>query len=214
MVKDLYEEKILILDFGSQYTQLIARRVREAQVYCEIHPFNLGPQKIKEFSPKGIILSGGPASVYDKDAPLACRSVLDQDVPVLGICYGMQFITHILGGQVARADDREYGGAVIDVKDDSDLFHGLDRLKGETVWMSHGDRIDRMPDGFMALAGSKNSPVAAMADASRKIFGVQFHPEVAHTPNGVKILKNFLFRVCGCEPLWTMASFVKKTIRI
>jgi len=212
MTKDLYEEKILILDFGSQYTQLIARRVREAQVYCEIHPFNFSPQKIKEFSPAGIILSGGPASIYDKDAPMAEEGVLDLNVPILGICYGMQYLTHILEGVVSKADDREYGGAEIDIEDDRDLFHGFNKLRGEMVWMSHGDRIDQIPKGFTVLAGSKNSPVAAMADASRRIFGVQFHPEVAHTPNGFKILKNFLFSICGCGPLWTMASFVKKTI--
>jgi len=212
MTKDLYEQKILILDFGSQYTQLIARRVRETQVYCEIHPFNLSRQKIKKFSPKGIILSGGPASIHDKDAPLADRRILDFGVPILGICYGMQYLTHVLGGIVAEAEDREYGGAIIRIEDDRDLFHGFNKHKGEMVWMSHGDRIDQMPEGFTTLAGSKNSPVAAMGNASRDIFGVQFHPEVAHTPNGMRILKNYLFRVCGCQPFWTMASFVRKTI--
>jgi GMP synthase (glutamine-hydrolysing) len=208
----IYEQKILILDFGSQYTQLIARRVREAQVYCEIHPFNLGLQKIKEFSPQGIILSGGPANVYDRDAPLADRCILDLGLPVLGICYGMQYITHVLGGVVAGADNREYGSATITIKDYGDLFSGLGESEEEIVWMSHGDRIDTMPEGFTVLASSKNSPVAAMTDGSRRFFGVQFHPEVAHTPRGVKILKNFLFSVCGCQPSWTMASFAKQTI--
>lgn len=212
MTDSIYEQKILILDFGSQYTQLIARRVREAQVYCEIHPFNFSLQKIKEFSPQGIILSGGPATVYDGDAPLADRRILDLGLPVLGICYGMQYLTHVLGGLVARADNREYGSATITIRDYGDLFSGLGESEEEIVWMSHGDRIDTMPEGFTVLASSKNSPVAAMKDSSRRFFGVQFHPEVAHTPRGVKILKNFLFRVCGCQPSWTMASFAKQTI--
>ena len=213
MPDDLYGEKILILDFGSQYTQLIARRIREAQVYCEIHPFNMGLKGIRAFAPRGIILSGGPASIYDKDAPVADREVLHLGVPVLGICYGMQYIAHVLGGEVEKADQREYGSALIKVVDSSDLFSGFDRSKEEMAWMSHADRIRRMPEGFSALAGSKNSPVAAMADASRRIFGVQFHPEVAHTPRGTRILKNFLFKVCGCKPLWTMSSFVERTIK-
>ncbi|MBW1978790.1 MAG: glutamine-hydrolyzing GMP synthase, partial [Deltaproteobacteria bacterium] len=213
MPDDLYAEKILILDFGSQYTQLIARRIREAQVYCEIHPFNMGLKGIRAFAPRGIILSGGPASIYDKDAPVADREVLHLGVPVLGICYGMQYIAHVLGGEVEKADQREYGSALIKVVDSSDLFSGFDRSKEEMAWMSHADRIRRMPEGFSALASSKNSPVAAMADASRRIFGVQFHPEVAHTPRGTRILKNFLFKVCGCKPLWTMSSFVERTIK-
>ena len=213
MAKDLYEQKILILDFGSQYTQLIARRVREAQVYCEIHPFNLSIQKIIDFSPKGIILSGGPSSIYDKNSPMADRGILNLKVPVLGICYGMQYLTYTLGGIVSNADDREYGNASITIQDDRDLFHGFKKREKEMVWMSHGDRIDRMPEGFSVLARSDNSPVAAMADAPRKLFGVQFHPEVVHTPKGTRILKNFLFRICGCEPLWTMSSFVERNIR-
>jgi GMP synthase (glutamine-hydrolysing) len=213
MSKSLYKQKILILDFGSQYTQLIARRVRETKVYCEIHPFNMGLQKIKAFSPKGVILSGGPASIYDKDAPMAEIEVLELGVPVLGICYGMQFLTHLLGGSVARATDREYGNATIIIEDDKDLFHGLGKGTAQTVWMSHGDRIDRVPEGFEILAGSKNSPVSAMVDPERKYFGVQFHPEVAHTPEGSRILRNFLFRVCKCEPSWTMTSFVRRTIQ-
>lgn len=212
MTQSLYEQKVLILDFGSQYTQLIARRVREAKVYCEIHPFNLSLQKIREFSPRGIILSGGPASIYDAGAPIADQAILQLNVPVLGICYGMQYLTHILGGVVAKADDREYGRATIAIKDDLDLFHGFDKREDEMVWMSHGDRIDQMPEGFVGLAESKNSPVAAMTDGSRRLFGVQFHPEVAHTPNGMKMLENFIFRICRCEPLWTMASFVQTTI--
>ncbi len=213
MATDLYEQKVLILDFGSQYTQLIARRVREAQVYCEIHPFNWPIEEIRAFSPKGLILSGGPASIYDEGAPMLGKEILDLDVPVLGICYGMQCLTHMLGGKVAKAEDREYGNAMIRVEDDRDLFHGFNKNKEETVWMSHGDRIDEMPEGFSTLAGSKNSPVAAMTDRSRRLFGVQFHPEVAHTPRGTKVLKNFLLRICGCEPTWTMSSFVEKNVQ-
>jgi len=212
MTEGIYRHKILILDFGSQYTQLIARRVREAQVYCEIHPFNLTIQKVREFSPKGIILSGGPSNVYDEGAPLADKAILDLGIPVLGVCYGMQYISHILGGIVERAEDREYGSAMIDILDNTDLFHGFGILEEELVWMSHGDRIDKVPEGFIILANSKNSPVAAMTDSSRRVFGVQFHPEVAHTPNGRKIFKNFLFRVCGCKPSWTMASFAQQTV--
>lgn len=213
MSSNLYRQKILILDFGSQYTQLIARRVRETKVYCEIHPFNMELEAIRTFSPRGIILSGGPASIYDEGAPMAERGVLELGVPVLGICYGMQFLTHLLGGSVARARDREYGSATIIIEDDKGLFHGLGKGSGQTVWMSHGDRIDRAPEGFKILAGSKNSPVAAMADPEHNYFGVQFHPEVAHTPEGPKILRNFLFRICECEPSWTMTSFVRRTIR-
>lgn len=213
MENDIYQQKILILDFGSQYTQLIARRVREAQVYCEIHPFNLSLEKIKDFDPRGIILSGGPSSIYDKDAPMADRSVVDMQVPILGICYGMQYITHHLGGVVARAEDREYGSATITIRDDRNLFHGLGVDNEEMVWMSHGDRIDQIPEGFTILADTKNSPVAAMVHASKNIYGVQFHPEVAHTPHGIRILKNFLFRICSCEPLWTMSSFAERTIK-
>jgi len=213
MAKDIYSQKILILDFGSQYTQLIARRVREAQVYCEIHPYNLRPDLVEAFDPQGIILSGGPASIYDKGAPAADFAILGFGVPILGICYGMQYMAHALGGEVEKARDREYGNAFIAIKDARSLFRGFSRGREEIVWMSHGDRIEKMPEGFKLLASSKNSPVSAMGDASRKLYGVQFHPEVAHTPKGTRILKNFLFRVCGCEPLWTMSSFVERTIQ-
>ena len=213
MSGSLYKQKVLILDFGSQYTQLIARRVREAHVYCEIHPFNLSIEKIKTFSPKGIILSGGPASIYDGDAPMADKGILDLDVPVLGICYGMQFLTYLLGGTVANTVDREYGSATISIKDDASLFYGFEKGSRQTVWMSHGDRIEKMPKGFTALAESRNSPVAAMADASGRYFGVQFHPEVVHTPEGHKIFKNLLFKIFRCKPTWTMGSFVRRTIK-
>jgi GMP synthase (glutamine-hydrolysing) len=213
MTASLYKQKVLILDFGSQYTQLIARRVREAKIYCEIHPFTIALEEIKAFSPKGIILSGGPASIYDKGAPFCDGEIFTLGVPILGICYGMQFLTHLRGGVVAKAADREYGNVTITIKDDGDLFRGLGKGRMHTVWMSHGDRIDRMPEGFDVLGSSKSSPIAAIADISRRYFGVQFHPEVAHTPQGPKILRNFLFRVCGCKPSWTMTSFVRRTVR-
>jgi GMP synthase (glutamine-hydrolysing) len=154
MSNGIYENKILILDFGSQYTQLIARRVRESQVYCEIHPFNLAIERIKEFAPKGIILSGGPADVFAADAPLSDKEVINLGIPVLGICYGMQYMTQILGGIVGRAEDREYGNAMIKILDDKDLFYSFDTNKDEKVWMSHGNRIDKVPDGFRPIASS------------------------------------------------------------
>jgi GMP synthase (glutamine-hydrolysing) len=208
----LYEQKILILDFGSQYTQLIARRIREAKVYCEIYPFNLSLKEIRAFAPKGIVLSGGPASIYNQDAPMTGPEILELNVPVLGICYGMQVLVRLLGGTVLKADDREYGHAMMKVEDDFDLFSGLEKGGALRVWMSHGDRIEKLPAGFRTIASSQNSPVAAMADISKKYFGVQFHPEVAHTEKGFTILKNFIFRICGCEPTWNMTSFVQKTI--
>lgn len=212
MIQDQVTDKILILDFGSQYTQLIARRVREAHVYSEIHPFNMRPDDIRAFTPKGLILSGGPSSIYDKGAPMADKLILEMGLPVLGICYGMQFIAQALGGFVTRAADREYGSAEITVKDPSGLFMGFDTEEPHRVWMSHGDRIEKVPEGFSVTAVSRNSPVAAMADKARKIYGLQFHPEVAHTPEGNTMLRNFLFTVCGCSATWTMSSFVKRTI--
>ncbi len=218
-MSDIHRQKVLVLDFGSQYTQLIARRVREAKVYCEIFPYNAGMEKIKEFAPKGIILSGGPSSVYDAGAPLIGKDHIELGVPVLGICYGMQLMTHLLGGAVARAAKREYGRAELALDDESDLLKyvggtGDSSANTTVVWMSHGDRIERMPEGFLAIAHTENSPTAAMADHKRKFYGVQFHPEVAHTPEGVQILKNFLYEVCGCEPSWTMASFIDYSVDI
>lgn len=211
MPADIHSEKVLILDFGSQYTQLIARRVRECHVYCEIHPFSMSLEEIRAFSPKGLILSGGPASVYAPGAPLTPQEVLGLGVPVLGICYGMQLITHLLGGKVEASPKREYGRVEIELLDSSDLFCGLGSR--QTVWMSHGDRIEARPRGFKVLARSRNSPVAAFCDESRRVFGVQFHPEVVHTVKGKAILKNFLFRVCRCRPTWTMRSFIEATTK-
>jgi GMP synthase (glutamine-hydrolysing) len=207
MTTDLHSEKILILDFGSQVTQLIARRVREQRVYCEIHPFNMPLEKIREFSPRGIILSGGPSSVYDRDAPHSDPGVFSLGIPVLGICYGMQLMTWQLGGRVERSEKREYGRASMALDDVSDLFAGFaDRTE---VWMSHGDRIEEMPAGFGTIAHTEHCPTAAMKDLKRRFYGVQFHPEVVHTPRGEEMLGNFLFTVCGCRPSWTMAGFIE-----
>lgn len=211
MPENIHSQKILILDFGSQYTQLIARRVREQKVYCEIHPYNIGLEKIKGFGGKGIILSGGPSSVYDKDAPVIDKGLFALGLPVLGVCYGMQLMAHLLGGVVAKAHRREYGRADVTLDDNSDLFKGLSG--SEVVWMSHGDRIEKFPDGFSPIAHTDNSPVAAMKDAKRRFYGVQFHPEVVHTPKGKKILGNFLFEICQCKPAWTMGSFIDSQVK-
>ncbi len=218
-MSDIHGERILVLDFGSQYTQLIARRVREAKVYCEIFPYNAGLEKVKAFKPKGLILSGGPSSVYDAGAPLVDKAHLELGVPVLGICYGMQLLTHVLGGVVAKSQKREYGRAELVINGNVKLFDGIstgprtpDPGAGITVWMSHGDRIEKMPAGFTAVAHTDNSPTAAMADEKKKFYGVQFHPEVAHTPQGTQILRNFVYDICGCGPSWTMASFVEYSV--
>jgi len=210
------EGKILILDFGSQYTMLIARRVRELKVYSEIHPYNVPLSFIREFRPSGIILSGGPASVYDEDAPTVSAEVLALGIPVLGICYGMQILAALLGGKVAKSADREYGIANIRGEWGDPLFLGIEEFRHNMtiqVWMSHGDRIVELPKGFASIARSTNSPVAAMSNEEKTLYGVQFHPEVAHTPKGKEILSNFLFRVCGLSPWWTMHSFVETSLR-
>lgn len=211
MFDRLYKEKVLILDFGSQYTQLIARRIRECKVFCEIRPYDEPFDRIKAFDPKGIVLSGSPSSVYDRDAPVISRDILHLGVPVLGICYGMQLISFLLGGRVEESPYREYGKAEIQIIDGTDLFQGIDTLP-QQVWMSHGDRVEALAEEFSILAKSENSPVAAFRDRSRKIYGVQFHPEVVHTPIGKKILENFLFTICDCHPLWTMRAFIDITI--
>ena len=207
----MHEENILVLDFGSQYTQLIARRVRENNVYSEILPYNAKLGRIKEFSPKGIILSGGPASIYAKKAPFPDKRIFELGVPILGICYGMQLMAHIFGGMVTRSRKREYGRAVLVIDDKKDIFRHVP-ARG-VVWMSHGDRIVRHPSGFKSVAHTDNSSVAAMADKKRKFFAFQFHPEVVHTEHGSKILKNFIFNVCKCRPEWTMGSFIDTTTR-
>ena len=205
-VNDL--EKILILDFGSQYTQLIARRVREQNVYCEVRPYSQPPDAGEADELAGLILSGGPASVYAEGAPRIPREVLDLGLPVLGICYGMQLITELLGGEVVAAGEREFGHAELRPNGrDSALLAGFSSDQPAAVWMSHGDRVLRLPDGFSAIATSDNSPYAAMASDDDRTFGVQFHPEVVHSPRGAEILRNFVAGVCRCRSNWTMGNF-------
>ncbi len=203
-------EAIIVLDFGSQYNMLIARRVRECQVYCELLPHDTPWEKIAPLNPKGFILSGGPASVYEPDAPLAPAYVYESHLPVLGICYGMQVITKQLGGQVTPGTKREYGHAILHLSEaESPLF--ADLPESTPVWMSHGDKIEEMPPGFTALAYTENSPFAVIGNGNG-IFGIQFHPEVAHTPEGKTILRNFVYRVCGCRGNWTMGNFVNESM--
>ena len=205
-------QRILIVDLGAQYTQLIARRVREAHVYCEIHPPTHDLAWIEAFAPTGIILSGGPSSVYDRDAPTADKGLLDLGVPVLGICYGMQLLAQLAGGDVRPSGEREYGRAEIEVLIGEGLFEGFAAGSRTPVWMSHGDRVDAPPAGWEVLARSGNTPVAAFRHGSRPLYGVQFHPEVAHTRRGAEILQNFLFRVCHAKPDWTPGHFVERAV--
>ena len=205
-------DSILILDFGGQYTQLIARRVREQKVYSEIHPFNLSVARIRELAPKGIILSGGPSSAYDAEAPRVDPELYALGIPLFGICYGVQLTSLLLGGRVVSAERREYGRANLRITQAGDLFHGFKVDEEIPVWMSHGDRVEALPSGFSVIAESANCPAAAVAAPERRFWGVQFHPEVAHTPRGGEILANFLFRICRCQPSWTMASFVDEAV--
>ena len=202
-------DRVLILDFGSQVTQLIARRVRESGVYCEIHPFNLMTgEKIAAFAPKAIILSGGPASVTENASPRAPDAVFELGVPVLGICYGEQTMCAQLGGKVAPSDHREFGRAFLDITEDCELFAGLwEKGAREQVWMSHGDRVEALPEGFRVVGTSEGAPFAAIADDKRRFYGVQFHPEVVHTPQGAALLRNFTHRVALCGGDWSMAAF-------
>ena len=201
------DSKILILDFGAQYSQLIARRVREGHVYCELHPSDMSLEAIEAFAPSGIILSGGPSSVLDADSPDLNPAVLELGLPILGICYGLQLLVHKLGGTIEAADDREYGRATLKIERDDPLFAGLPRDGEQTVWMSHGDRVLGLPDGMTVIASSGGSPYAAVRSDRAPFWGVQFHPEVVHTEGGTQILENFVHRICGCTPSWTMASF-------
>jgi len=203
---------ILVLDFGSQYTQLIARRVRESKVYCEIHPFNIALEKIRQLQPEGIILSGGPASVYQENAPKVSEDFFKMPVPFLGICYGMGVVNLAFGGEAGRAERREYGPADLVIDDNADLFYGFSRNEATRVWMSHGDKMTASPKGWSVLAHSDNSPIAAFANPTRRYFGVQFHPEVMHTARGRQILNNFVFRVCGCRSDWTMEHFIESSV--
>lgn len=207
-------ERILILDFGSQVTQLIARRVRESGVYCEILPFTAAEETIKEFNPKGIILSGGPASVHETASPQADPCVFKMNIPVLGICYGQQLMCNMLGGSVTPSLHREFGRSFVNISASSSLFDGVWQA-GDThqVWMSHGDRVDSIPTGFKTIATTDSAPFAAIADEQRHFYGVQFHPEVAHTPDGAKLLRNFTHNICGCKGDWNMHSFAEEAIK-
>lgn len=202
---------ILIIDFGAQYVQLIARRVREAHVYCEIHPPSRDLEWIRRWNPRGIILSGGPSSVYGDNVPTADPGLLDLGVPVLGLCYGMQLMAHLAGGRVHRADRREYGRADLRVEGGR-LFQTFSIGEETPVWMSHGDSVEEAPPGFRVVASSDNTPIAAIEHETRALFGVQFHPEVAHTPRGSEMLGTFLFDICGCTPDWTAEHFVASEI--
>lgn len=206
-------DTILVLDFGSQYTQLIARRIRELKVYCEIHPFSLPLEQVRAKTPKALILSGGPASCYAADAPTVDPKLFDLGLPILGICYGMQLATKLLGGRVVPADTREYGRATVRIGEHpAALFKGFAAGEEPAVWMSHGDHIETLPKGFRSVAQSPGSPFAAVEDPERRFFGVQFHPEVAHTPRGMDMLANFVHAIAGCAPTWTMANFSAQAV--
>jgi GMP synthase (glutamine-hydrolysing) len=203
--------RILIVDYGSQFTQLIARRIREERVYCEIHPPTRSLEWIREWGPRGIVLSGGPSSVYDGDGPTAEPGLLRMGVPVLGVCYGMQLITHLEGGVVERGR-REYGRAHVTVEEPGGLFDGFAAGERTQVWMSHGDHVVEPPPGYRRLASTEGLPWAAFAAPDRPVYGVQFHPEVAHTVRGADMIGNFVFRVCGCEPTWTAGSYIETEV--
>ncbi|HSH45921.1 MAG TPA: glutamine-hydrolyzing GMP synthase [Longimicrobiales bacterium] len=201
------DNRILILDYGSQFTQLIARRIREERVYCEIHPPTLTVDEIRDWNPRGVILSGGPASVYDEEIPDLDPALLDLGVPVFGICYGMQLLAKLEGAPV-EGGKREYGRADMEILEEDELFAGFGTGEQVTAWMSHGDHVTSPPAGYDVLATTPSLPVAAFRNAERRTYGVQFHPEVAHTPRGDEIIANFVFRICGCEPTWTAGSFI------
>jgi GMP synthase (glutamine-hydrolysing) len=209
--RDAHADRILILDFGAQYTQLIARRIREAGVYCEIHPFSMSEDAMRAFAPAGIVLSGGPSSVLDEGAPQLQPAVLALGKPILGICYGLQLLAKHLGGLVEKAEHREYGRALLKIERDDPLFAGPD-ARERTVWMSHGDRVLRLPPEFEVIGTSDGSPFAAVRWAARKIYGVQFHPEVSHTERGGELLARFAHEVCGCASSWTPAAFTDETV--
>lgn len=208
---DRPNEIVIVLDFGGQYNQLIARRVRDLGVYSELLPYNTSVEKIKELNPKGIIFSGGPASVYEEKSPMADEKIYDLGIPVLGICYGMQLMTHHLQGRVERANKREYGKAIINVTNESPFFGELD--KNQNVWMSHGDLVVETPVGFRIDASSEHCPIAAMSHPEKNLYAVQFHPEVRHSEYGNEMIKNFLFNVCKCEGNWSMEDFIEQQIQ-
>ncbi len=205
------KELVLVIDFGGQYNQLVARRVRECNVYCEIYSYKVALEKIKEKKPMGIILTGGPNSCYEEGAPTADEALFKQGIPVLGLCYGDQLMAHVLGGKVERAENREYGKTDICLDTDSKLFEGIETEN--TCWMSHFDYISRMPEGFRSVAHTVNCPVAAMENVEAGLYGLQFHPEVLHTPDGTKMLFNFVRNICGCKGDWRMDSFVEEQVK-
>ena len=212
-MSDIHSEKILILDFGSQYTQLIARRVREAHVYCELHPFDLEIEAIRAFAPKGIILSGGPKSVYEEGAPAIAEELFELGVPVLGICYGMQLMSRHFGGRVVPAGKREFGHAELLAQGQpGPLFEGFFMEGKSPVWMSHGDHVEAVPKGFEVVARTGNAPVCAIQDTARRLYGVQFHPEVNHTPHGQQLLDTFVRTICGCAGQWTPGHIIEDAI--
>lgn len=207
-------DTIVVLDFGGQYTHLISRRVRELRVYSEILPFNVDLRELEARRVKGIILSGGPRSVYEEGGPKVGPEFFEwcekRGVPVLGICYGHQLIAHVLGGEVERGEKREYGRTILYVEEEDELFKGLNVV--ETVWMSHGDSVAKLPEGFKVLGRTEKTPIAAYANPEKRVFGVQFHPEVSHTSKGLKILENFVFGICGCKPTWTVENWVEEIV--
>ena len=210
MTTNIHAQRILILDFGSQYTQLVARRIREIGVYCELWSWDVEESDIRDFNPDGIILSGGPESVTEANSPRAPQYVFDSGVPVFGVCYGMQTMAEQLGGKVATSTEREFGYAAVQVTGESALFKDLEAT--QDVWMSHGDKVVEIPSDFVKIAETETCPYAAMANEEKKYYGVQFHPEVTHTKNGLKMLENFVLNVCGCEGLWTSASIIEDAI--
>ena len=207
----LNRQIIVILDFGSQYSELIARRIRETQVYSEVLSYRTTAEQLQQLNPKGIILSGGPSSVYDAGAPLSDPEIWKLGIPVLGVCYGMQLMVQQLGGNVTRAKRGEYGKASLLIDDPTDLLTNVE--DGSTMWMSHGDSCESLPDGFETLAHTENTPCAAIADHEKKLYGVQFHPEVVHSVGGLALIRNFVYHICDCEPTWTTAAFVEESIR-
>jgi GMP synthase (glutamine-hydrolysing) len=203
---------ILVLDFGGQYNQLIARRVRDEHVYCEVLPFDASADRIKSMSPKGIIFTGGPASVYVDGAPVCDNKIFELGIPILGICYGAQLIAHLLGGKVSKAPMREYGKADVDFNVENKLFKGIEERS--VCWMSHTDYVEVPPEGFDIIGRTVSCPAAAIFNNEKQLYGVQFHPEVAHTQRGSEILHNFLFEICGCSEDWLMSSFVEQSIAV
>jgi len=211
LTNHLNRQMIVILDFGSQYSELIARRIRETQVYSEVLSYRTTAEQLRQLNPKGIILSGGPSSVYDEGAPHCDREIWQLGIPVLGVCYGMQLMAQQLGGEVERSQQGEYGKASLIIDDPTDLLTNVD--DATTMWMSHGDSVTQLPVGFTTLAHTENTPCAAIAHHEKKLYGVQFHPEVVHSIGGQALIRNFVYHICACEPTWTTAAFVEESIR-